>query len=367
MSREQLLQSNREQFDAFVQQVTNGRKLTKEERSEVSRQRKLIKNRKTAAASRQRKKEHQNQVQESIDILTQDQELHREELAKLETDNERLRNEISYMQQLIQQNSVAQAIWNRQELARKQWHLASPGVKVLARYLLIMVFVAHMFFLQAPLNVSSPQTVMTAPVISPRVDSPVLLPAEMDSPLPSLETKMEIPELPVDPPVLDAFPSMIVPREVNTSLKEWSHNSFSETPSQASWSALESWSSERSGPSMLNATSPTSQSESIGSPTSSEYSWTDSSPCSTSFSDEESEFSLGVLEPEEQKKEGEPEDLQGFQDWLDEITMSESNGTASFGDNSTFQEFYSSFLASSVIAPSLYSSPQLSHRDHLPY
>lgn len=375
MSREQLLQCDREQFDSFVKEVTNGRKLTREERGEVSRQRKLIKNRRTAAVSRQRKKDHQNQVEESIQILTLDQELHREALTKLEADNDRLRNEINYMNHLIQQNPIAQTIWRRQEQARKQWHLASPGMKLLARYLLIVVLVAHLFFLQAPMHISTQQALITARMTSTRADSPTSLPGEfpgaedLDSP----SRKLEIP--------LERAPSIHFDeiRSLSDDLR-WDSSpqsglgdgtplipmvdsvEFLGQPPVSRFLNSSLW--DNRGPSLLCSL------DSDSSPSS--ESWGDSSPSSLIFSDDEfSSQDLPVKEEEVPQKSAEgpveEQQMESFQDWLDDIS-NQSNGTTSFGNYSTFEEFYNSLLTS--MASSL-CSPPLSRRDHydnnLPY
>merc|ERR1711862_1065291 len=76
LPREKLLVFSRPQLDEFVANITKGRSLTKEEKKEVSRQRKLIKNRNSAAASRQRKKQHQDSLESKhLELLNQQNSL----------------------------------------------------------------------------------------------------------------------------------------------------------------------------------------------------------------------------------------------------------------------------------------------------
>ena len=144
LSREKLLTTNRQEFDSFVQSVTNGRKLSKEEKKEVSRQRKLIKNRNTAAASRKRKKDYQNQLETQYEQLQQSQNQVKEKLASLEAENQQMKKEISFFENLVHSNPIASSVWDKVKLAKKQVSLASPAMILASKYLLLCLLLLYM-------------------------------------------------------------------------------------------------------------------------------------------------------------------------------------------------------------------------------
>ena len=142
LSREQLLTFTRPDLDKFVASAVPNRKLTKAERKEVSRQRKLIKNRNSAAASRQRKKTHQQQVEQSLDRLVQEQAAVRERMARLQAENQRMRDEVGFIQRMVSRHPIGQ-VWQRQQ-AKKQWEFAPRGVKMVAKLFLLFLLNQHL-------------------------------------------------------------------------------------------------------------------------------------------------------------------------------------------------------------------------------
>jgi len=180
MPREQLLVTSRAEFDDFVKRQTNGRKLTKEERKEVARQRQLIKNRITAANSRQRKKEYQTQLETKCAELTKSEAELREKVAALEAENEKMKQDLSFFHSFVGTNSVTSGLINSIKTAKKQIEMATPAMITAAKYILLFFLVIHLAFAfsmssgtQIPLATKSVE--WYTPVVDSLANAPPLL------------------------------------------------------------------------------------------------------------------------------------------------------------------------------------------------
>jgi len=146
LPREELLVTSRAQFDEFVISKTGGRDLSPEERKEVARQRQLIKNRNTAAASRQRKKEYQKKLETQHDELVKSQQELQERVASMEAENAQMKKEMSYFESFIQANPVVSNLWKRAKSTKKTFSMASDALKTAAKYILLFVLFVQLMF-----------------------------------------------------------------------------------------------------------------------------------------------------------------------------------------------------------------------------
>lgn len=135
--RDLLLTFTRQDLDTFVQQATQGRKLTKEQRQEVSRQRKLIKNRKSAAASRKRKKEQLGTLEEHHAVLSDKNSELKEKFAALRSTNTAIKDELNFLKNLVHSNPAISRFFRNIQSARKQYENASVAMKQAGTILLV--------------------------------------------------------------------------------------------------------------------------------------------------------------------------------------------------------------------------------------
>ena len=99
-----------EEFEARIQNLSKGKAITKEESNDIKRQRRLIKNRQSAMASRERKKE---------------------EMTVLREENEALKKEVSYLRSFIDFLTVGKPLENLEN---------APSVPVLMIFGLLFSF-----------------------------------------------------------------------------------------------------------------------------------------------------------------------------------------------------------------------------------
>jgi len=106
LSRDDLLRFSSEQFEDFVSQVTDMRELTQSEKNEVKRQRRLIKNRESAQASRQRKKSRVDELERRVKDLTHENSLLKENITALTTENTQLKSEVGFLQAVVNKSGI---------------------------------------------------------------------------------------------------------------------------------------------------------------------------------------------------------------------------------------------------------------------
>ena len=137
LPRDVLLVYTRQDLDEFVKKQTGGRKLTKEEKLEVSRQRKLIKNRKSASASRKRKKEHLEILEENHRALAQENLDLKERILALESENKKMNHQVSVFSKLYDQFPFFSSAFDQYKSFTKQHFNFSLGMKQAVLILLI--------------------------------------------------------------------------------------------------------------------------------------------------------------------------------------------------------------------------------------
>jgi len=93
LTREELLALTSDQFEGLVAQVRLGRDLTPSEKREVKKQRRLIKNRESAHASRQRKKDYVSELEKKLADMAKENLLLTQAMEAVKKENSMLRAE----------------------------------------------------------------------------------------------------------------------------------------------------------------------------------------------------------------------------------------------------------------------------------
>uniref|UniRef100_A0A6B2LMT8 BZIP domain-containing protein n=1 Tax=Arcella intermedia TaxID=1963864 RepID=A0A6B2LMT8_9EUKA len=96
LSREELLSFSSDQFEELIETVAGVRELSTNEKNEIKRQRRLIKNRESAQASRQRKKTHIYELEKQVRELTEENEVLKTKVAQLTSENSHLKGSRRY-------------------------------------------------------------------------------------------------------------------------------------------------------------------------------------------------------------------------------------------------------------------------------
>jgi len=105
-SRDELLTMSSEDFESNVARLSALRPLTAAEKNLIKRQRRLIKNRESAQASRQRKKDYVGELELKVDSLVGGNARLKEDFASLLTENSSLKNEVEFLSQLVRRIKV---------------------------------------------------------------------------------------------------------------------------------------------------------------------------------------------------------------------------------------------------------------------
>jgi len=105
LTREELLSFTSEQFEEFVSKITEVRELTPSESNELKRQRRLIKNRESAQASRQRKKSHIDELERRVKDLSEENHSLKDNVSTLTSQNTQFKSEIALLQAMVKKLS----------------------------------------------------------------------------------------------------------------------------------------------------------------------------------------------------------------------------------------------------------------------
>jgi len=149
LSRDDLLRFSSEQFEDFVSQVTDMRELTQSEKNEVKRQRRLIKNRESAQASRQRKKSRVDELERRVKDLTHENSLLKENITALTTENTQLKSEVGFLQAVVNKSGITNVFsihpTNYSNLGGKQQN-GIPPTATGRLVLMVVLFSFGLFF-----------------------------------------------------------------------------------------------------------------------------------------------------------------------------------------------------------------------------
>jgi hypothetical protein len=105
-TREELLKFTSEDLERFEKQITATRPLTPEEKKELKRQRRLIKNRESAQLSRRRKKERIDELEEAVTKLAHVHGRLDTQLKSLQHENTILKAEVAQLMSVIRDSPV---------------------------------------------------------------------------------------------------------------------------------------------------------------------------------------------------------------------------------------------------------------------
>ena len=112
LSREKLLTTSTEDFNKWVEGLKSHRTLTQEEILDIRRQKRLIRNRESAQASRDRKKNEFSLLEKQIKQLKEEKESALKELSEMRNKMNVLETENLYMKTTIQHNPVLKEIYS---------------------------------------------------------------------------------------------------------------------------------------------------------------------------------------------------------------------------------------------------------------
>jgi len=107
-SREELLQISSDDYEEHVRQLSALRPLSSSERNMIKRQRRLIKNRESAQASRQRKKDYVGDLEKKVGDLFSSNAKLKEEYSSLTAENRQLKNEVEFLSDLVGKVKVSE-------------------------------------------------------------------------------------------------------------------------------------------------------------------------------------------------------------------------------------------------------------------
>jgi hypothetical protein len=150
LSREELLNLSSKKFEEYVRRLMAKRDLTSEERKELKRQRRLIKNRESAQASRQRKKNYMETLEQQVATLNSENNRLREHITALGTENKNLKDEVIYLHDMIKKTPGLSTLFtagaNYMASFSKGQQNLSANVKSAGLCLMILLFSFGLFF-----------------------------------------------------------------------------------------------------------------------------------------------------------------------------------------------------------------------------
>jgi regulator of replication initiation timing len=113
LSRDELLSLTSAQYEALIAQVRSLRDLTPAEKRDIKNNRRLIKNRESAHASRQRKKDYVKELEKKLADMAQENEKLTKTITAIQNENTLLRSENEYYKTRAQVGSLIPAVVQR--------------------------------------------------------------------------------------------------------------------------------------------------------------------------------------------------------------------------------------------------------------
>eukprot|EP01103_Thecamoeba_quadrilineata_P016455 TRINITY_DN5507_c0_g1_i1.p1 TRINITY_DN5507_c0_g1~~TRINITY_DN5507_c0_g1_i1.p1 ORF type:complete len:489 (-),score=140.68 TRINITY_DN5507_c0_g1_i1:10-1476(-) len=148
LPREKLLTLSSKDLEEYAANLAAIRPLTPEEEKDIKRQRRLIKNRESAQASRCRRKSHMDELEQHINDLNSDKHNMSERISQLEIENKSLKQQVLQLQFALNNKETRQSITH--------FKSQSNNVPAAGICLLVVLFTFGMFFQSNPNMQASP-------------------------------------------------------------------------------------------------------------------------------------------------------------------------------------------------------------------
>jgi len=146
LSRNELLNLTSKQFEVYVKQLESTRTLTEDEKKEFKRQRRLIKNRESAQASRQRKKSYVDELEKKLENLSGDNMNLFEKVTNLNKENDQLKQEVSYLQSILSKSGLVNLVSNGVKKVQTLQNDFNTSMKTTGVIFCILLFTFGIFF-----------------------------------------------------------------------------------------------------------------------------------------------------------------------------------------------------------------------------
>lgn len=156
LPREKLLVFTSKQMQEYESELRRTRELTPEEEKDIKRQKRLIKNRESALASRTRKKAHIDELQTQITEIKQQKDELAATASSLASENYQLKQQVAHYQNLLKKTSMLSELWDKMMNSKsKQKYDATnvSGFKTATACLFVVLFTFGFLFdpLRGPL------------------------------------------------------------------------------------------------------------------------------------------------------------------------------------------------------------------------
>lgn len=151
LPREKLLVISSKEMQQYVEELRRTRDLTQEEEKDLKRQKRLIKNRESALASRTRKKAHVEELQQQISEIQNEKKELADSVSALSGENEQLKQQVVHLQNIVRKTSFLAELWSR--MTKPPSKEGAPNYKTATACLFVILFTFGLFFdpLRGPL------------------------------------------------------------------------------------------------------------------------------------------------------------------------------------------------------------------------
>jgi len=138
-------------IENYTKKITSTRSLTGDEQKELKWQKRLVKNRESAQASRSRKKSKIDELEGVINQMNKEQQTYNAEITQLEASNKSLKEEVVHLHNLIKQSPALSNLWNNIDAIKRKTIDKDPkkghnNIKAAGMVLLIVLFSFNLFF-----------------------------------------------------------------------------------------------------------------------------------------------------------------------------------------------------------------------------
>ena len=160
-TRNELLQISSDQFDEYVEKLEKFRKLVKEDKKEIVRQRRLIKNRESAKESRRRKKSHVARLEEKVNRLTEMNNTLQSNYNTVTKENMSLKFELDRMRKTLAENGIVGSVQSGINNVFRPYEEKTVGT------LMFVVLLSFGLFFALSANDNSPFSIEDQPEFKP--------------------------------------------------------------------------------------------------------------------------------------------------------------------------------------------------------